>query len=197
MGQRSQIYVKVDNKLEIANYYQWNYGTRMISRAKYGIEWIQKNINYPYTLKRNGYEFEKFRRIWDVNFDYKDIIISSDIFKDWEYDKQYFENFNKYCYLQQDNNDGKLFIAVDTNNQTIKFTFTDCDLNILSPDQYMDWDCEGWRKKDFGYIDAKEKQQCYKNIRDINSMAEQMSQEELLNFIETTSIEELWDNDVK
>ena len=48
MGQRSQIYVRLKdkegNKYLIAKYFQWNYGERMISRAKYGIEYC-KNRN--------------------------------------------------------------------------------------------------------------------------------------------------------
>lgn len=46
MGQRSQIYVRynkkdmngVNCKKLIANYYQWNYGERMISRATGGVQ---------------------------------------------------------------------------------------------------------------------------------------------------------------
>ena len=47
MGQRSQIYVRYNKKLVIANYYQWNYGEQMISRARYGIEYIRR-----YTLTK-------------------------------------------------------------------------------------------------------------------------------------------------
>lgn len=44
MGQRSQIYIRFnDNRMEsgkglIALYYQWNYGERMVSRARQIIE---------------------------------------------------------------------------------------------------------------------------------------------------------------
>ena len=41
MGQKSQIYVRFDKELVVANYYRWNYGERMISRARYGIEYIK------------------------------------------------------------------------------------------------------------------------------------------------------------
>ena len=58
MGQRSQIYVaydkghrnekgiveRKDGQYLIARYYQWNYGSRMVSRAKGLIEWILENI---------------------------------------------------------------------------------------------------------------------------------------------------------
>jgi len=43
MGQRSQIYVRYNKKLVVTNYYQWNYGERMIRRARYGIEYIKDN----------------------------------------------------------------------------------------------------------------------------------------------------------
>jgi len=44
MGQRSQVYVRYNKKLVVTNYYQWNYGERMISRARYGIEYIKDSL---------------------------------------------------------------------------------------------------------------------------------------------------------
>ena len=38
MGQRSQIYIRYNGDIKVANYYQWNYGERMISRARAIIE---------------------------------------------------------------------------------------------------------------------------------------------------------------
>lgn len=46
MGQRSQIYVRASGQLIVANYYQWNYAERMISRARYGIEYIDSVKDY-------------------------------------------------------------------------------------------------------------------------------------------------------
>ena len=50
MGQRSQIYIRIidenNNITLIAKYFQWNYGEKMISRAKYGIEYIKENLIY-------------------------------------------------------------------------------------------------------------------------------------------------------
>ena len=50
MGQRSQIYVRYNKnntqKGLIANYYGWNYGERMISRARWGIEFIKEHFKY-------------------------------------------------------------------------------------------------------------------------------------------------------
>lgn len=41
MGQRSQIYLRYNGKLVFASYFQWNYGERMISRARWGIEHVK------------------------------------------------------------------------------------------------------------------------------------------------------------
>lgn len=93
MGQRSQIYVRynkkdmngVNRKKLIANYYQWNYGERMIGRARWGIEFIKEYLSLGY----NGYNwFEQpgsdvhLSRVFDANFDMHDISISSDIIKE-------------------------------------------------------------------------------------------------------------------
>lgn len=93
MGQRSQIYVRynkkdmngVNRKKLIANYYGWNYGERMISRARWGIEFIKEYLSLGY----NGYNwFEQpgsdvhLSRVFDANFDMHDISISSDIIKE-------------------------------------------------------------------------------------------------------------------
>ena len=47
IGQRSQIYIRLkdrnNNKYLFAKYYGWNYGERMISRARYGIDYIKRN----------------------------------------------------------------------------------------------------------------------------------------------------------
>lgn len=108
MGQRSQIYVKVDGKLAVANYYQWNYGTRMVSRARHGIEYIKNSIEYPFIFFE-----EKFRRIWDVNFDYQDMVLSSNIMTEWQ-EYKWGGLFSEFCFDGQDNNDGKLFVDVNT-----------------------------------------------------------------------------------
>ena len=49
MGQRSQIYIRIKdedgNTTLFAKYFQWNFGERMISRARYGIEYIKRGIS--------------------------------------------------------------------------------------------------------------------------------------------------------
>jgi len=185
MGQRSQIYVRVDRNLEVANYYQWNYGDRMISRARHGMEWIKEYLEYPFALKRNGCSFEKFRRIWDVNFDYRDIVLSSDIFQEYELEGWGTDGttLEEFCFKMRDNNDGKLFVDVNTENKRIAFTFTNWDMKILTPDQYMDWNMAGWREKDYEYLDEELKIVCLNNIEWLNNNAKQMTEEELEEYI--------------
>lgn len=189
MGQRSQIYVKVDGKLLVANYYQWNYGTRMISRARYGIEWLKEYVDneWNWMFDRNHYNFKKLQMIWDINFDYKDIVLSSDIFKEWE--DQFKDDdvwtIEEFCYLAQDNNDGKLFVNVNTKTKDIKFTFTDCECKVLDPFQYMNWDQEGWMNESYKYIDRKERETCINNILTLLNIAKLMTQEEVDEFIKT------------
>lgn len=82
MGQRSQIYYRLNNDLIVANYYQWNYGERMISRARYTIEYLKEMLDHDYSWELKNKT--KISRYFDINFDYKDIVISHDIFKEWE-----------------------------------------------------------------------------------------------------------------
>lgn len=129
MGQRSQIYIAYkdsgENKL-IARYYQWNYGSRMISRARGLVEWLSEHIDYL------AWESEKIARVADVNFDFRDIVISHDLIKEGhEY------GFNPFT--EVGNNDGKLFVLVK--EKSIKYCFTDGDIAApLTAEQYMEWD---------------------------------------------------------
>ena len=183
MGQRSQIYVrynKDDKVYLIARYYQWNYGERMISRGKHSIEWIKSILNYDWYLTT---ETEKLKRILDVNFDMQDIVMGSDIVKEWdEWDYKDETTFNNFVFLEQDNNDGKLFI--DIKNGIVKYAFLDSDCHtehIMNAEQYMNWDCEGWIVNE--YIDDEQKLICFNNIKEIAKFAQLMTQEELEDFI--------------
>lgn len=183
MGQRSQIYVRYNKdgvNYLIARYYQWNYGERMISRCKHSIEWIESILKYDWYLTT---ETEKLKRILDVNFDMQDIVMGQDIIKEWdEWDYKDETTFNDFVFLQQDNNDGKLFI--DIKNGIIKYAFLDYDCNteyIMNAEQYMSWDCAGWMTNE--YIDDEQKLICFNNIKEIAEMAQLMTQEELEDFI--------------
>ena len=50
MGRRSQIYIRYDKSELIAYHFQWNYGGKMISRAKQIIEFVDKSKEYPSLL---------------------------------------------------------------------------------------------------------------------------------------------------
>lgn len=151
MGQRSQIYVFTEKGLQIANYYQWNYGTRMISRARYGIEWAKTNIDYSWHFERNkarGSGYEKFRRIWDVNFDYGDMVLSSCLIDEAIEESGYTNPHDLAEYvLNCDNNDGKLFVYINTNIKRIKYALTDKENNILTPAEYLKWDSPTWKRE--------------------------------------------------
>lgn len=146
MGQRSQIYVRANDTLIIANYYQWNYAERMISRARYGIEYIRYYLDKGYDwVFRTPSDILKISRIFDVNFDYKDVAISCDILKEWEEERTASglstSDFADFVFFGQDNNDGQLYIWIDTEKKSIKYALTDYDgENPMTPDQYMEWE---------------------------------------------------------
>lgn len=194
MGQRSQIYVKYNGELIIANYYQWNYGERMISRARYGIEKIKYYVDkkYDYVFK-STWEIESIRRYFDVNFDMKDIAMSMDIIKEYEDDKKYYpifvqhSSFEEYVYFDQNNNDGKLLI--DIRDGKIKYAFLDYDFSfdrIMDARQYMDWDYESWENSE--YLSEEDIETCKDNIEKINEMAELMTVDEVKDFTTDQSI---------
>lgn len=183
MGQRSQIYIRIwdkENKPTLyAKYFQWNYGERMISRAKYGIEYIKDSIEY---LGIKSVQ-EKINKIFDINFDMKDVALTCDIIKEWA--EQFpNEDFNTMVFEQQDNNDGKLFVDVHENGE-IKYCLTDYDFKILPPNTYMDWEDENWEVSK--YVDVET---CKKNIEYINENAKLMTDKELQEFIHYNYIEQ-------
>jgi hypothetical protein len=183
MGQRSQIFVRYEDngqKKMIARYYQWNYGERMISRARYGIEWLKKMYKYSFEIERKLY------RILNVNFDMIDYAISSDIIKefvddDWE-NSGY--TLNNFMFYQQDNNDGKLFIDV-LSDGTIKYAFLDYNnKKIMSGTEYMKWNRGKDWKNPTEYFDQEDVDICIKNIKEINKMAIKMTADEVKEFME-------------
>lgn len=183
MGQRSQIYVRYNQKLVVTNYYQWNYGERMVSRARYGIEYIRKNyLECRDWIFNDESNMEKLRRIFDVNFNMKDIVISSDIIHEWkEQFSQY--NFNEFVFRMQGNNDGKLFVDISKDG-IVKYAFLDCECDtdhIMNATQYMDWNSEEWEKSE--YISEEGKQSCKENLGKIEEMAALMTKSELEDFI--------------
>lgn len=178
MGQRSQIYIRYKTATGyrlIANYYQWNHGDHMISRARYGIEYLDSMREY-YTWWFRDYE-EKIRRYFDVNFDCQDVAMHDNINDEFKkFGKGY--QFNEYVFHRQDNNDGKLLVDVDKTE--IRYAFLDWDAsetNIMSPCEYMDWDLDGWRKSE--YVDQET---CCANINALDEF-KLMTREQVHDFL--------------
>lgn len=186
MGQRSQIYIRYHKNginYLTARYYQWNYGERMVSRCRHTLEWIQEMLNYDWYLTT---ETEKLKRIMDVNFDMRDIVMGSDIIKEYAEAKErgYADDveFNPYVFHCQDNNDGKLFIDIQEGKIKYAFLNFNCDTNnIMDAEQYMNWDSKNWITSE--YIDDEQKLICFNNIQVIAKMAKLMTQEELEEFL--------------
>lgn len=193
MGQRSQIYVRWNTKdgkmMLVPRYYQWNYGTRMISRARGIIGWLEGSGTYLDC----GNE-EKLRRIMDVNFDYKDVVLGHNIIEEW---KEYCNglDFNDTVFFGQDNNDGKLLIDmhIDWGENKEKITFKyafltdENDSPVMNGDEYMQWDEGGYEGsgykvwRDNPYL-KKEIKYTERNIKWIDKHAKLMTAEEVKRF---------------
>jgi len=188
MGQRSQIYVRFfdGEKIRlIANYYSWNYGERMISRARYGIETIKTILGFNGLHYNFSTNITKLQRIFDVNFDMCDYQVSADIISEWK-ELAPDDNFNDYVFRLQHNNDGKLFIDIDTQEGIIKYAFTDYIANpdnIMNGEEYMIWNMgEKWEESD--YLKKNTVLKCKRNIKSISKNAQLMSKEELIEFLD-------------
>ena len=150
MGQRSQIYVIYkDNQNRdciSATYFQWNYGERMVSRARYLMGWLKgQNTFYAvdsYNIFSLSYVAYKIRYIASVNFDYKDVVIGQDLIEEWKAYKQGVPNANLNDYIfYADNNDGCLFIDARIPSH-LRYAFTTWDYKdgVMGPEAYLKWD---------------------------------------------------------
>ena len=199
MGQRSQIYIRYNVNYGsdpatnhpiprnyrglIARYYGWNYGERMVSRARYIIERIHKEFMQWKFLFGDAEKLEKLRLTCDVNFDKKDITFSSDILKEIT---EIFDG-DMDCLFNQDNNDGQLFI--DVTDFGIKYCFMRFfnDGEPMDAEQYMKWNCESEEHSDWHkpskYLEQETIDYTEENIKKINEMAELMTLEEVKEFV--------------
>lgn len=190
MGERSQIYVRYNQgcineekkKGLIANYYGWNYGERMISRARWGIEWINDNLKYGLSFYNMKPNVIKMSRIFDTNFDMKDIVFSIDIIEN--YHREFPEaDFNEFVFKGQANNAGKLL--VDIEEDCIKYAFLDWETdpkNIMDGEAYMIWNRgEKWRASQ--YLSETAVTACEDNIKKISELAKLMTEEEVEEFM--------------
>ena len=193
MGQRSQIYVrwnlKDGKKVFVPRYYSWNFGTRMVSRARGIINWLYARGTSEMNCLALGFE-EKLRRIMDINFDYKDTALGVDLIKEWESYNSY-EEFNDAVFYGQDNNDGQLFIDVIVDYTKLKLKFKYAFLTFttgaepMTGDEYMQWnvarDESSW--EDNPYI-KKEIAYTKRNIAWIKKHAKLMTEDEVKEFRE-------------
>ena len=197
MGQRSQIYFRI-NRIDgrydfVARYYGWNYGTRMVSRARYTIEWLKAQI--PGSLTRNDSGYTKVSRIMDVNFDYQDVVLSADILK--EYENGYYGDDYKAIIVGQDNNDGQLIIDMHVdwdkyyknkkNSIQIRYAFLDCRSDYIGDaEAYMQWNthygAEGYPWRCDSYI-KDEVKFTERNINYLKKHAKLITEEEVNEYI--------------
>ena len=201
MGQRSQIYVRYPKGSEktseekglIANYYGWNYGERMVSRARYAIEHITDLfMQKDYNIYNFPEKVKQLSRICDTNFDMHDVQISCDIIQEWRenftFPQSLDDDFNDAVFREQDNNDGKLFIDIQAD--VIKYAFTDDDITlIMTAEEYAIWDNADnpdWKEEHLAnnWITAEAITAFEDNCKAIKEKAVLMTEEELKEFIE-------------
>lgn len=185
MGQRSQIYVawkndKGDNIL-VARYFQWNFAERMISRCSALVQILKSSLEYSFLWNEKEF-YKKINRVCDVNFDMIDVSLSINIIKDL-FDPFYEINEkdrNMWCFEQQDNNDGQLFVFVDVPDKKVKYGFLKYDLDsskVMTASRYMNWDYKGWLHDK--YLDKEDVGICKENIKTINKSATLLTTEEI------------------
>lgn len=209
MGQRSQIYISFDIKASdttnerikglVARYYQWNFGERMVSRARSIIEKLHDEyLSYPYQFQM---EYKKLCRFCDANFDMRDIVISSDILQEiqenWTYDFEHGhpENVGEMDGLfNQDNNDGQLYISVTEDG--IKYCFSEFKgKRLMDAGAYMRWNRgKSWASLDAEKLEADEIRYTQDNIKAIKEMATLMTPEEVEVFLDTAQYREFVGN---
>ena len=130
------------------------------------------------------WRIEKLKRICDVNFDMKDIVLSSDILEEVS---EYFDEDPKSIF-SQDNNDGQLYI--DITDDGIKYCFMRYydKGEPMDAEQYMEWNCENEEHPDwhipYEYMDRETIDYTEENIKQINEIATLMTAEEIKAFIE-------------
>lgn len=185
MGQRSQIYIRYRNRQGIqliARYFHWNFGERMVSRTRGIIEWLYDHQEYFGWLFDNQSHMLTLERIADVNFDMRDVVVSSCIkeeirklFPDADGDKL------TACLFGQDNNDGQLLI--DVSERKIKYAFIPYYTerkSVMGAAAYMEWNNgKTWRAR----LKKEELSYTMQNIQFISDHAKLMTAAEVDEFL--------------
>jgi hypothetical protein len=198
MGQRSQIYFRANmlggKYVLVAQYFQWNYGTRMVSRARGILEWLESEKQFATLFYKGSSTLAKLRRVMEINWDYHDVVPSIDIIK--EYEEGYYDS-SLEMFIGQDNNDGQLIIdmIIDHDHKDkkgnypvkFKYAFLDWDSKFIgNGEDYMQWnenygdDGPAWRENQ--YI-QKEIKYTERNIRYLDKHATLMTKEEVEEYI--------------
>ena len=196
MGQRSQMYVRI-NKEDgtyhlVASYFQWNYGTRMVSRARGTLEWLISMSDYPTSLW--SWNKGKLPKIMEINWDYKDIVESIDIINEY---KEGYYNEPIQIFRGQDNNDGQFILdmIVDyskkdkkgDNPVSFKYAFLNWDSELVgNGEDYMQWnenygdDGPAWRENKYITNEIKYTE---RNIKYLDKHAQLMTSKEVEEFV--------------
>lgn len=178
MGRRSQIYIRYDKLGLISYHFQWNYGEKMISRAKQIIEFVDKCKENPLSLDDKNVR-KRLKKATEVNSDTHDIELAHDII-DESRKFGLFKSLKIKDFFDYDNNDGQLYI--DVNNGKVKYCFVSCnnESNPMTAEEYMNWDyAENWRE----HLNKEEIKYTEDNINNIGSLATLMTKEEINDFI--------------
>lgn len=194
MGERSQVYIRSNGKLVLARHYQYNSSVDMISRARWGIQWLSKRMSpsppYFWSLDNPYVPMEPLRltRILDVNFDTCDVVLGCDLFNETPNDGT--PRWNEAIFNQQDCNDGQLFIDIRENKIFYCFRTNELFAKPIAMDasEYMDWDAPDWAvlpesATEEPMFDAKTLITCKRNINEISILANRMSDAELVEFL--------------
>lgn len=212
MGQRSQLYViakQADRYYLTARYYGWNFGERMISRARGTLENIIKDFLHNTLYLTDVYENSKLSRIMDVNWDMHDVIISQDIveeFNDILYEENgeygtYAEQFYGSCFCGQDNNNGQMYLFVDLdadmreNQLFIGFCSRTVDSaeRMLSAEAYLNEDVADGTKpwdehmKESEYYNDETIEYTRRNIEYISENAKMLDRDRLEDILQEVS----------
>lgn len=212
MGQRSQIYciVKKDNDYTLtADYFQWNYGERMLSRVKGTLEnIIDKYLKYPYLLT-DKYEHKKvIAPLMAINWDMHDIAKYSDIVQEFTEDigcwhskgNTLAKDFRESVFGGQDNNDGQAYIYVDLNDKEnpVKIGFTKYDyepgVEVYDANRYLLENLSGdkpWQDymRESEYYDIDTIKYTSANIDYIKEHSSQLTSQELEQIVQDVSVQ--------
>ena len=157
----------------------WNFGVGMISRTRS----ILARLNAEYLPYRQVWGkpnyIEKLHRVCDINFDYQDVTLSSNILEELKND---FGN-NSQKIFDRENYGGQLLIDV------IDYSIKYCLIDPKNPhfpmdaDAYMHWICTNeWDIPD-QHLSKLDIQITKKNIKQIKSLAPLMTISEVEDFI--------------